>query len=84
MPSNRIDAALTVAQREQAQAALASLTSSLPFLIDLGSGEKASMPKFGEKNRSFVIKALAIADAHPGDAAGQPEPGRVSRRRGPR
>ena len=65
MPSNRIDAVLTVAQREQAQAALASLTSSLPFLIDLGSGEKASMPKFGEKNRSFVIKALAIADAHP-------------------
>ena len=23
------------------------------------------MPKFGEKNRSFVVKALAIAEAHP-------------------
>ena len=65
MPSNRIDAVLTVEQREQAKAALASVTATLPFLIDLGADEKAAMPKFGEKNRSFVVKALAIAEAHP-------------------
>jgi len=56
MPSNRIDAVLTVEQREQAKAALASLTATLPFLIDLGADEKAAMPKFGEKNRSFEVR----------------------------
>jgi hypothetical protein len=50
---------------EKAKTALAALSEALPFLIDLGSEERTSMPKFGEANRSFVVKALAIAEAHP-------------------
>ncbi|MEF8723726.1 MAG: hypothetical protein V5B30_14385 [Candidatus Accumulibacter delftensis] len=65
MGSNRIDASFTSEQREKAKAALASLAESLPFLIDLGTDERMTMLKFGEKNRSFVVKALAIAEAQP-------------------
>jgi hypothetical protein len=65
MPENRIDAAFTAEQRERARAALAALSEALPFLIDLGDGERAAMVKFGEMNRSFVVKALAIAEAQP-------------------
>jgi len=65
MTSNRIDAAFTAEQREKAKAALAILAEALPFLIDLTAEDRASLPKFGEKNRSFVVKALAIAEGHP-------------------
>jgi len=65
MPVNRINATLTAEQREKAKTALATLSEALPFLIDLGSEERTSMPKFGEAMRSFVVKALAIAEVHP-------------------
>jgi len=65
MTENRIDATLTAEQRARAEAALASLNEALPFLIHLGDGTRATMVKFGEMNRSFVVKALAIAKAHP-------------------
>lgn len=65
MSSNRIEAALTAEQRDKAKAALATLAEALPFLIDLSADERSSLPKFGEKNRSFVVKALAIAEGHP-------------------
>ncbi len=65
MSLNRIDAILTDEQRDQAKAALSRLTEALPLLIDLSPKERAESVKFGEKNRSFVAKALAIAEAHP-------------------
>lgn len=65
MPANRIDAAITPDQHARAQAALTALTDALPFLIDLADGERTAMVKFGEMNRSFVVKALAIAEAQP-------------------
>ena len=65
MPVNRINATLSDEQRRQALAALASLNDALPFLIDLSADERNSMAKFGDKNRSFVVKALAIAENHP-------------------
>lgn len=65
MPSNRIAADFSAEQREKAKAALAALAEALPFLIDLSAEERRDMAKFGEKNRSFVVKALAIAEQHP-------------------
>jgi hypothetical protein len=50
MTSNRIDAAFTAEQREKAKAAIATLAETLPFLIDLSAEDRASLPKFGEKN----------------------------------
>lgn len=65
MPENRIDATFTPEQDARAQAALTALTDALPFLIDLADGARTGMVKFGEMNRSFVVKALAIAEANP-------------------
>ena len=65
MPSNRIDATFAAEQIEKARTALTMLTEALPFLVDLSAEERVMMPKFGEANRSFVVKALAIAEAHP-------------------
>ena len=64
MSSNRINADFTVEQREQAKAALAALAEKLPFLIDLSSEERAAMPRFGDKSRGFISKALDIAEDH--------------------
>jgi hypothetical protein len=84
MPTNRIDASFTSEQREKAKAALASLAESLPFLIDLGADERTTMLKFGEKNRSFVVKALAIAEAQPEMLPQQLPSRRIPYRRGAR
>ncbi len=65
MPANRINATFPTEQRERAQAALATLAETLPFLIDLSSDERAGMPRFGDRSRGFVSKALTIAEAHP-------------------
>jgi broad specificity phosphatase PhoE len=43
MTSNRIDAEFTEKQSDKAQAALASLTKALPFLIDLTAIDRARM-----------------------------------------
>jgi hypothetical protein len=65
MASNRINVTLNDGQNEQVKAALASIEQALPFLIDLSSDERSNMLKFGEKNRSFVVKALAVAEQNP-------------------
>jgi hypothetical protein len=65
MPANRVNATLSPEQAQVVQAALATLRANLPFLIDLTPDERKGMLKFGEKNRSFVAKAYAIAEQHP-------------------
>ena len=64
MSSNRIDAVLLDEQREKFNTGFTMMLEALPFLIDLNAHDRAEMKKFGEKNRSFVVKALAIAEAH--------------------
>jgi hypothetical protein len=65
MPTNRINATLNDAEKEQVLALIRSITELLPFLIKLSADERAAMPKFGEKNRSFVAKSLAVAAQNP-------------------
>ncbi|MFM8332258.1 MAG: hypothetical protein ACKN9T_11260 [Candidatus Methylumidiphilus sp.] len=65
MPANRVNATLSPEQAQAIHAALATLRENLPFLIDLTPDERKGMLKFGEKNRSFVAKAHAIAAQHP-------------------
>lgn len=65
MPNNRINATLSQADIDTALADVASLHQHLPFLIDLTADERQGMVKFGEKNRSFVTKALALASQNP-------------------
>ncbi len=62
MSSNRVNIHFTDEQREEAKAALAALAAGLPFLIDLTSEERSAMPRFGDKSRGFISKALDIAE----------------------
>jgi len=65
MPVNRVNATLAPAQLEAVRGALAVIYENLPFLIDLKPEERQGMLKFGEKNRTFVSKAAAIAGQNP-------------------
>ncbi len=64
MPSNRINTHFSAEQRDEAKVALAALAAKLPFLIDLTAEERAAMPRFGDKSRGFISKALDIAEGH--------------------
>lgn len=65
MNTNRINATLAQENVDAILAAVAKIQELLPFLIDLTPDERRSMAKFGEKNRSFVVKAEALASQHP-------------------
>jgi hypothetical protein len=45
--------------------AIALIQDRLPFLIDLVAEERSELPKMGSKSRSFVAKALEVADLNP-------------------
>lgn len=47
MPAHRIDVAFAAEQREKFKPAFATLTETLPFLVDLTAQERADMAKFG-------------------------------------
>ncbi|MEI7869402.1 MAG: hypothetical protein WCI11_16050 [Candidatus Methylumidiphilus sp.] len=65
MPFNRVNATLNSAQIAEIQTALGNIYANLPFLIDLKPEERQAMLKFGEKNRSFVVKAATVAEQNP-------------------
>ena len=65
MPFNRVNATLNPAQIAEIQTALGNIYANLPFLIDLKPEERQAMLKFGEKNRSFVVKAATVAEQNP-------------------
>lgn len=64
MPMNRIQisASLAPQQAEAIKQAIAEIHKNLPFLIDLTADERQGMLKLGDKNRSFVAKAAAVAE----------------------
>ncbi|MGI8786971.1 MAG: hypothetical protein ACR2HG_04320 [Pyrinomonadaceae bacterium] len=59
---NRIDAALSAADRDSALNAVAQIRTLLPFLIDLSPEERQALPKMGDKSRAFVQQALQLAE----------------------
>lgn len=65
MAANRISADLSQEQRDAVMAAITTIQQNLPFLIDLGADERQGMVKFGDRNRSFVIKSLEVANQNP-------------------
>jgi len=65
MMTNQISATLTQTDRDAALAAIATLKEKLPFLIDLTTEERRSLPKMGDKSRAFVGKALEVARQNP-------------------
>ncbi|MEI7868648.1 MAG: hypothetical protein WCI11_12210 [Candidatus Methylumidiphilus sp.] len=65
MTASRVNASLNPAQLQAVRDALNNIFLHLPFLIELKTEERLAMMKFGEKIRSFVVKALAIAEQSP-------------------
>lgn len=65
MTVHRINATVDPAQLQAVRDAISVILQNLPFLIDLKPEERQKMAKFGDKNRSFVVKALAIAEQNP-------------------
>ncbi|MBD2501966.1 hypothetical protein [Anabaena azotica] len=65
MPESKISAKLTPADREAVMQAINTIKEKLPFLVDLTTEERKSLPKLGDKSRAFVSKALEMATQNP-------------------
>jgi len=65
MSSNLVSASLSDEDRQAVMDAIQTIRDSLPFLIDLTSDERRSLPKMGDKSRAFVDKAGEIANQNP-------------------
>ena len=61
MPTNRIHASLSDTDRDAILAAVALITSKLPFLDDLTPTERRDLPKLGDKSAGFVHHADVLA-----------------------
>ncbi|BAY16676.1 hypothetical protein NIES2109_20040 [Nostoc sp. HK-01] len=65
MPESKVSARLSPADREAVMQAITTIKEKLPFLVDLSTEERKSLPKLGDKSRAFVSKALEIAAQNP-------------------
>ncbi len=65
MTANRISANLSAADKEEVMQAIATIKAKLPFLTDLTTEERKSLPKLGDKSRAFVSKTLEVATQNP-------------------
>ncbi len=57
---NRVDAELSQEEIAAIEAALNTVETKLPFLIDLTEGERNSLNYLGDRNRQFVVNTLAL------------------------
>lgn len=60
---NKINAALSKADREQILDLIQQIRILLPFLIDLSPEDRHSLVKMGDKSRSFVEGSLTLAES---------------------
>lgn len=65
MSESKVSARLSPADREAVMQAITTIKEKLPFLVDLSTEERKSLPKLGDKSRAFVSKALEIAAQNP-------------------
>ena len=66
MADNRISATLSPSDADAVLAAIATIKQHLPFLISLTPDERRALPKGGDRSRTFIQKALDIANQNPG------------------
>jgi hypothetical protein len=59
---NRIDAALSNADKQAVLDAVQTIRTKPPFLVSLTADDRQSLPKMGDKSRTFVQQALTIAE----------------------
>lgn len=66
MPDNRISATLSQADQQAVLAAVNTIRTKLPFLVDLTSEERRTLLRMGDKSRGFVAQALTVAEQNEG------------------
>jgi hypothetical protein len=65
MADSKVSAKLSPTDKKAVMDAINTIKEKLPFLIDLTTEERKSLPKLGDKSRAFVSKALEIAAQNP-------------------
>lgn len=65
MPEQRISAVLTPADLDTILESINTIKQKLPFLLTLTNDERRALPKAGDKNRAFVLKAMEVAVQNP-------------------
>jgi hypothetical protein len=65
MSQNKVSSALTAAAVANINAAIATIRTNLPFLINLTHEERQSLPRAGDGSQAFVQASLIFADQHP-------------------
>lgn len=63
--TNRVSATLSDADRDAVLAAINTIKSKLPFLVDLSPDDRRTLAKMGDKSRAFVDKAFQAAQQNP-------------------
>src|SRR5438876_464152 len=79
MSTNRISANLSQTDRDTIISAVETIRQKLPFLIELSPDERKTLPKFGDKSRTFVEKAFELAKQNPGFLPGNFDVDEMSR-----
>ena len=65
MPINRVNAVLSLEDKEAVLAAFKLVREKLPFLIDLSKKERKKLAAMGDTRSSFVRRALIAAEQTP-------------------
>ena len=66
MPSdNRISATILAVDKAAVLAAIATIRTKLPFLVNLTMDERQGLPKMADKTLAFDVKCAAYMTAHP-------------------
>jgi hypothetical protein len=65
MDTTRISATLAPEKLQEVLTDIKNISANLPFLIDLTTTERVSLPKMGERSQTFVNKAVDIGAQHP-------------------
>lgn len=60
---NKIDATLSVADRDKILQFIRDIRALLPFLVDLSPENRHSLVKMGDKSRAFVEGCLTLAES---------------------
>lgn len=61
MQDSKISASLSETDRQAVMSAINTIRQKLPFLIDLTPEERHTLPKMGDRSRTFVSQALEVA-----------------------
>lgn len=65
MAENRIDVAITQEQVDKVLGLFKEIEATLPGMIELTAEQRQSMPRYSEKDLSYILKALNVAEQHP-------------------